>query len=47
MCMILKLNRPRFNFAIMYDRLKFSILGLNRNGWVYVLFDCVIIGEAK
>jgi hypothetical protein len=23
------------------------VLGLDRNGWVYVLFDCVIIGEAK
>jgi hypothetical protein len=24
----------------------FRVLGLDRNGWVYVLFDCVLIGEA-
>ena len=40
-----QLNSPRYNFTIMYVALR--VLGLDRNGWVYVLFDCVIIGEPK
>ena len=45
--MIVKLNRPMFNFTIIYIALNLRVLGLDRNGCVYVLFDCVIIGEAK
>ena len=47
MCMIVKLNRPRFNFAVMYVALKFARFGVGQKCLGARVVDCVIIGEAK
>ena len=50
MCMIVKLNRPiDLYVVIMYVALKFARFGVGHKclGTIYVLFDCVNIGEVK